>query len=73
MLIGTNVRVVNEDSLYYKCEGYILEVHDTYDIDGENGYVVGYMVNLTKGNDRVTEKELDEYYVFFSVDEIEKI
>ena len=73
MIIGTSVRVINKENLFYNCEGYILEVYDTYDIDGEDGYVVGYMVNLTKPNDRVTQEELDEYYVFFNKTELEKI
>ena len=64
--IGDRVRVVERD-LFGGCEGYICE------IPGEDGWAGSYLVDLYKGNDRITQEECDMYLVYFNDDNLELI
>jgi len=65
MKIGDRVIVNNTHKIFAGCEGFIIEDPDTDFND------MGFLVDLYKGNDTVTEDELNEYYVYFNIDELD--
>lgn len=62
MRIGDKVRVKENHKIFAGCEGIIIDKQGIF-----------YIVDLYKGNDKVTEKELEEFSVFFKEDDLEKI
>ena len=63
MKVGDRIKVTHEYAIFTGCEGYIVEVES----DGS------YLVDLYKGNDIITEDEINEYYVYFTDKELELI
>ena len=63
MKIGDKVRVNDNGRLFKGCEGTIIEIEN----DGS------YLVELYKGNDVITEREIKEYDVYFIEDELDMI
>lgn len=62
MKIGDKIRVKENYNVLAGCEGYIIDIEGNY-----------YVVDLYKGNGRVTERELAEFHVYLKEKYIEKI
>ena len=64
MNVGDRIRVkTDKDELFAGCEGFIIEGE-------EEGY---YLLDLYKGNGKVTDEELKMYNVYLPIDRVELI
>ena len=63
MNVGDRIMVNENAELFYLCEGHIIEVME----DGS------YLVDLYRGNGRITQEEVNEYNVYFLEKELDLI
>ena len=63
--VGDIVRITNDD-LFDDCEGVILEAYDEL-------WGGSYLIELYKGNERITQEEIDEYYIYFNDENLQLI
>lgn len=62
MKVGDKVRIIDRMELLKDCEGIIINIID--DI---------LLIDLYKGNYRIPESEIEDYYLFFNEDSVEVI
>ncbi len=54
-----DVVLIVHDDLFNGCEGVIVEAFD--EVWGGS-----YLIDLYQGNERITQEEIDEYYIYFN-------
>lgn len=59
------VRITHDD-LFDDCEGVILEAYDEL-------WGGSYLIELYKGNERITQEEINEYYIYFNDENLQLI
>ena len=62
MKVGDKVRIIDRMELLKDCEGVIINIID--DI---------LLIDLYKGNCRIPESEIEDFYLFFNKDSVEVI
>lgn len=62
MKVGDKVRIIDRMELLKDCEGIIINIID--DI---------LLIDLYKGNYRIPENEIEDFYLFFNKDSVEVI
>lgn len=60
--IGDKVKVVESKSVFYNCEGIIIDIEDDF-----------YTIDLYKGNERLNDGFVRECLVYLSENDLEKI
>jgi hypothetical protein len=60
--VGDKVRIIDRMELLKDCEGIIINIID--DI---------LLIDLYKGNYRISESEIEDFYLFFNKDSVEVI
>lgn len=60
--IGDKVKVVENESVFYNCEGIIIDIEDDF-----------YAIDLYKGNERLNDEFVRECLVYLSENDLEKI
>lgn len=60
--IGDKVKVLESESLFYDCEGIIIDIEDDF-----------YVIDLYKGNERLNDEFMRECLVYLSENDLEKI
>ena len=59
------VRITHDD-FFDDCVGVILEAYDEL-------WGGSYLIELYKGNERITQEEIDEYYIYFNDENLQLI